>query len=337
MNERARSKNTIQRLVGLVGRHTLFPSPSWVSNMADEGKEEKQPWWSNLGMHVMQRLDDLADSLVTQANAAQAQIAAEQTKLKEEELVRKELLAKEKPLPWETGAEEWTIFENDTMERILQLSLREENFTVPPKYLNYVTFNFTEFVPVALRLLHLDANLARMHARLASKMKEETFWHFYYYRITYLRASIGIDGPTVRDSLLGQLAEDDVIVFHATREYDSNDTEKSVVRRKKPAASLAFESAATVAAAKLLAENSGMGKAGKLEGEYDTQDIAQINRRKAEAELAAEVQAELEDDDDLVDFDPDDDLGELAIEGEVNCDDDDDAELEAQIARELDK
>lgn len=283
-------------------------------------------WLSTLSSNLAKRLDTLADSLVTQATAAQAEIAAEQSKLKEEEQARRELLATEKPLPWETDAEEWTIFEHDTMERILQLSLREENFTVPPRNLAHVSFVFSEFIPVALRLLQLDANLARMHARLASKMNEETFWHFYYYRIMYLRASIGIDGPTAKESLLGQLSEDEVTVFHATRDYEAKDTETSVVRRKPTVAQSSGASADKAEGAPAAAED-------------DIQDMAQVNRRKAEAELAAEVQAELDDDDDLVNFDPDDDdLGELGIDdGHDLSGDEDDSELEAQIARELEK
>ena len=285
-------------------------------------------WLSNLSNNLVKRLDTLADSLVTQATAAQAEIAAEQSKLKEEEEARRELLATEKPLPWETDEEERTIFEHDTMERILQLSLREENFTVPPRHLEHVPFVFSEFVPVVLRLLQLDANLARMHARLASKMNEETFWHFYFYRIMYLRASIGIDGPAAKDSILGQLSEDEIIIFHATREYEVRDTETSVIRRKPVAAPPGGAPAAAKA------------DGAPVAGEDDLQDMAQVNRRKAEAELAAEVQAELDNDDDLLEFDPDDDdLGALAIDGQdLSCEvDEDDAELEAQIARELEK
>lgn len=287
-------------------------------------------WWKSLGERALKHIDGFADSIVSQANAAQQQIIAEQNKVRDENAKQKELFTAEKPLPWETDSEDLSIFENDTMERVLQLSLREENFTVPPKQLDYVTFTFSEFIPVALRLLQLDANLARMHARLASKMKEEIFWHFYYYRIMYIRAAIGIDGPLAKESPLGSLSEDDVIIFQATKDYLPEATASSVVRRKP------VDKTAAVPKKK---------NADDFEDEDgESRDIAVVNRKRAEAELAAEVQAELEGEDDLLDLDDfgpgddDDDLGVLAI-GDEGGDLDAElyAELEAQIAKELEE
>ena len=281
----------------------------------------------------MKHIDAVADQLAAQAAEAQATLQAEQSRIKQENEAKKQIFTAEKPLPWEAEVEELTIFENDTMEKVLQLSLREENFTVPPRELELVEFEFSEFIPVALRLLQLDANLARMHARLSSKMDEETFWQFYHYRIAYIRASIGIDGPAAKESALGKLPEDGVVIFHATQDYDSKDTAASVVRRKPAGGDSAGATAATSAAGKA-------GGGGTEEGEEDV-DVAQANRKKAEAALAAEVQAELEAEDDLLDLDDfgaDDDLGVLAMDGGAGgLDDDLDAELEAQIARELEE
>ena len=301
------------------------------------------------GERALKQLDGLADQLVSQANEAQASILAEQSKLREENDAAAAIISAEKPLPWEASREDLAIFEHDVMEKILQLSLREENFTVPPKHLEYVTFVFSDFISVAMRLLQLDANLARMHARLASKMKEETFWHFYYYRIMFLRASIGIDGQSAKESALGTLTLDDVIIFQATRDYEAKDTADSVVRRRlagqqgklKSPHSAAKRGAAGLAAAGAAgAAGGGTGADGSDNDEGDAAaDQAQANRKKAEAELAAEVQAELEAEDDLLDLDEfgddGDDLGVLALGGEGGEDGDLDAELEAQIAREL--
>jgi len=290
-------------------------------------------WFKALGERAMKHIDAVADQLAAQAAEAQATLQAEQSRIKQENEAKKQIFTAEKPLPWEAEVEELTIFENDTMEKVLQLSLREENFTVPPRELELVEFEFSEFIPVALRLLQLDANLARMHARLSSKMDEETFWQFYHYRIAYIRASIGIDGPAAKESALGKLPEDGVVIFHATQDYDSKDTAASVVRRKPAGGDSAGATAATSAAGKA-------GGGGTEEGEEDV-DVAQANRKKAEAALAAEVQAELEAEDDLLDLDDfgaDDDLGVLAMDGGAGgLDDDLDAELEAQIARELEE
>jgi len=290
-------------------------------------------WFKALGERAMKHIDAVADQLAAQAAEAQATLQAEQSRIKQENEAKKQIFTAEKPLPWEAEVEELTIFENDTMEKVLQLSLREENFTVPPRELELVEFEFSEFIPVALRLLQLDANLARMHARLSSKMDEETFWQFYHYRIAYIRASIGIDGPAAKESALGKLPEDGVVIFHVTQDYDSKDTAASVVRRKPAGGDSAGATAATSAAGKA-------GGGGTEEGEEDV-DVAQANRKKAEAALAAEVQAELEAEDDLLDLDDfgaDDDLGVLAMDGGAGgLDDDLDAELEAQIARELEE
>jgi len=59
-----------------------------------------------------------------------------------------------------------------------QLSVTEENFLVPPVLLTHPhpstpQFNFQAFVPLALRLMELDPNLARMHSKLMPSMEEE--------------------------------------------------------------------------------------------------------------------------------------------------------------------
>ena len=293
-------------------------------------------WFKAMGERAMKHIDAVADQLAAQAAEAQATLQAEQSRIKQENEAKKQIFTAEKPLPWEAEVEELTIFENDTMEKVLQLSLREENFTVPPRELELVEFEFSEFIPVALRLLQLDANLARMHARLSSKMDEETFWQFYHYRIAYIRASIGIDGPAAKESALGKLPEDGVVIFQATQDYDSKDTASSVVRRRAAGG----DSAGMAGVAAAAAATSKAGGGGADEGDEGV-DVAQANRKKAEAALAAEVQAELEAEDDLInldDFGADDDLGVLAMDGgSGGLDDDLDAELEAQIARELEE
>lgn len=88
------------------------------------------------------------------------------------------------------------------MEQILALSLSSGNFTAVPINSEEINaqslFHFSSFVPIAMRLLQIDANLARMHSKLSPKMDEQIFWFHYYCRVLYLRAAIGMDGPDAK-------------------------------------------------------------------------------------------------------------------------------------------
>ena len=114
------------------------------------------------------------------------------------------------------------------MERVLNLSMAEANFTEEPKLLAKVEldFDFQTFVPVALKLMQLDPNLARMHARLMPRMEEETFWRNYYYRIQYLRARVGLDGEAMKKGPLGTCKEEDAVI-HSPDILPPSTTKKS--------------------------------------------------------------------------------------------------------------
>jgi hypothetical protein len=152
-------------------------------------------WFSSLAQHAMKLADDIADSLVTQANEAQSQLQNEQLKLQDEERKKKETLGGVHTLPWETNIESRQILCQALMEKVFLLSLQERNFLERSVNADEIDFNFQEFVPVVLKLLQMDTNLARMHAKLSPKMNEEAFWYNYYCRVMYLRALSGIDGP----------------------------------------------------------------------------------------------------------------------------------------------
>jgi hypothetical protein len=83
---------------------------------------------------------------------------------------------------------------------------------VPPSHHKFLEepFDMNQSVPVILRLLEIDGNLARMHAKLSPKMDETSFWRNYFLRVAYLRAAAGIDGPD-RQRTLGSLPFDEVI------------------------------------------------------------------------------------------------------------------------------
>lgn len=97
-------------------------------------------------------------------------------------------------LPWDTTDESMAILSQDVMERVLKLGLSERNFTVAATELDGIEFNFKTYIPVAMKLLSLDANLSHMHSKLSPKMDEEIFWRNYYRRTMFLRAIVGMDG-----------------------------------------------------------------------------------------------------------------------------------------------
>ena len=100
----------------------------------------------------------------------------------------------------------------DLMEKILALPLADQNFIVSPVGLDKLPFSLTEFVPVAMRLLSLDSNLSRIHAKLVPRMNEELFWQNYHYRITYLRAKVGMDESIM--PLFAHLRDEDLTFYH---------------------------------------------------------------------------------------------------------------------------
>lgn len=121
-------------------------------------------WFSMAQKYV----DDITESIVHQANEVQAQMAVEEMKVREELAKSNPNLVGEAHLPWETSEDSLAILSSAVMEKILSLSLTEQNFSVAPPKLEAMQFNFTEHIPTAMRLLSLDANLARMHSKVFS-------------------------------------------------------------------------------------------------------------------------------------------------------------------------
>lgn len=122
-----------------------------VARMAD--------WFTSLANQALKLADDLADSLVSQANEAQQAIQSEQRKLKEAEETRRAIHTTHTLLPWDTLIESRQILSKALMENILSLSLNEKHFVVVPKNVEEVEFSMADFAPTAMRLLELDGNL----------------------------------------------------------------------------------------------------------------------------------------------------------------------------------
>lgn len=54
-------------------------------------------------------------------------------------------------------------------------------------------FQLKRHIDVAMKMLSLDPNLAKIHARLISNMPESIFWRNYFLRIAELREEIGFE------------------------------------------------------------------------------------------------------------------------------------------------
>mmetsp|Transcript_17083 Transcript_17083/g.15427 ORF Transcript_17083/g.15427 Transcript_17083/m.15427 type:complete len:274 (-) Transcript_17083:7-828(-) len=266
-------------------------------------------WFNNLASQAKKLADSIADKIVTTAEHAQEELLVEQKKVQLDAEKNNILLNNNNQstvlLPWETTNETLAILSNDLMEKILNLSLSERNFTIIPNELNDILFDFHSYVPVIMKLLSIDINLSQMHAKFSPKMDEELFWCNYYRRTMYLRAIIGIDG----DELKEKYNKFDInnIIFFSTKFEDDY-----INRKIKPIENITVHNEST-----------------------NTKTDEEINKLKSKADdeaLAAEVEEELNNDDiDLDDLDITDDKDD----DYENIDDEIDIDLEEQIKKEL--
>ena len=271
-------------------------------------------WLSGLGNQALAFVDSVADSVAENLQTAQSELELEQDKLRSEEAMRKGLHSENTSLPWETDDESLAILSQDAMERIFKLSMAEGNFTDPPLLMEKVPleFEFQAFVPVALNILQLDSNLARMHARLMPRMEEEEFWRNYHYRALYLRARVGLDGEEAKRGPLGSKHEVEVKIY-----------EPEILPPKRALSSSKSLHEGPV-------ENPAATSPEREKRELTEDEIAELAARKRKEEeeaLEAEVEAELLKDDidgiDLGDLNLDDEALEKELNGEGELDDED--------------
>jgi hypothetical protein len=290
-------------------------------------------WFSNLATQAFKFADDLADSIVSQANEAQAQIIQEKRKLEVEENQKKRIFQDHHQLPWETDIESRQILCKDLMEKMLALSLNEKNFTTKSPNSEEVEFYFQEFVPVAMQLLQIDSNLARIHAKLSPKMNEEDLWFNYFCRIVYLRARSGIEGPEALSNTL-KWKEADIIssteisapVLLKDPNFSSNSTSKGNFSDQKVSASGITQQKSDIRS--ISSMTSSQDKAvvpnnqSKKEEEIDLDDLDDVD---VDMELA-----------DMKDLDLLEEIGDISPEDfeKIGSSEGND-ELEAQIAQEL--
>lgn len=173
-------------------------------------------------------------------------------------------------------------------------------------------------------------------------MDEEVFWQHFFFRVKYIRLSLGIEevGNDFFSATMKALKEDEVIykpTFVPIPAAKINPSKVSSANTSNEPVNLSEASSndrmkGTNEIEKKI-DSAGLNK----DPEQKQKEIEMESRRIAEAALAAEVEAELDDDDiDLTDLgDLDLDLGEDADDFDDLGDLDNDDELEAQIALEL--
>ena len=283
-------------------------------------------WFTSLASQAAQLADQLTEQIVQTANEAQQTIERERERIQKE---NKSHLSSSNKLPWETDNEAKEIFSQGLMESILALSLSENNFLheIPSLYEAHLgTFDFNSFVPTAMRVLELDGNLSRVHAKLMPHMDEEVFWRNYYKRITYLRLKSGIDTPTEEQSKAFKFTSDEeASIIYPPESVTAAEVVQLKVNRREPAQSPVKPQDSTAAAVASSSSSRALSTAyGSTESaveigiEEQTRLKAQEDERKRketeDAVLADEVNAELDDLDEDFRLDDLDDMAALDME-----------------------
>ena len=68
------------------------------------------------------------------------------------------------------------------------------------RYSSGTGFQLERHINVAVKMLSLDPKLAKIHARLISRIPEKTFWLHYFARVAALRTEVGLE-PLCEDLL----------------------------------------------------------------------------------------------------------------------------------------
>eukprot|EP00904_Undaria_pinnatifida_P003062 jgi/Undpi1/12757/HiC_scaffold_6.g02425.m1 len=230
-------------------------------------------------------------------------IVSEETKIKQEDAGLKQ--TEVKILPWETRIEQKTILSHGLMEKVLSLSLEESNFTTAPpaagakleaaeeegsqgkgeggdvRYpsgaLPGAGFQLERHINVAVKMLSLDPNLAKIHARLISRIPEKTFWHHYFSRVAAFRTEVGLE-PLCED------LHQDASGTNTSEEYDKV-THEDVQSMNSPSEQPAESVGPDVDNAEEDDDFSDLGELDDLDGDSDGDSI--------DAALEAEIAAEL--------------------------------------------
>jgi hypothetical protein len=144
-------------------------------------------------------------------------------------------------LPWETEDEDKAILSQSLMEKIFALAFADENFTNSPEFSEELqgklTFVFNDYVPIIMRLLEIDTNLAAKHAKISPLMNEELFWRNYYLRVQYLRAVVGMDGPELQTLALKELESKIIYTYSINDHIEKEKKKKSQMKKNEETSS----------------------------------------------------------------------------------------------------
>jgi hypothetical protein len=174
-------------------------------------------------------------------------------------------------------------------------------------------------------------------------MDEVVFWHHYFFRVMYIRLTLGIErvGTNAAYTVMKTLPEDDVIYKptfvpppQVKPAHEKSSSPVSPNKSNENSLSDRKNSPAAIKEVKTEAENI------PEDPEEKERQISMESRRIAEAALAAEVEAELDDDIDLTDLgdlDLEDDADDFDYVGDLQDDDDLEAEIALELAKETEK
>jgi hypothetical protein len=174
-------------------------------------------------------------------------------------------------------------------------------------------------------------------------MDEVVFWHHYFFRVMYIRLTLGIErvGTNAAYTVMKALPEDDVIYKptfvpppQVKPAHEKSSSPVSPNKSNENSLSDRKNSPAAIKEVKTEAENI------PEDPEEKERQISMESRRIAEAALAAEVEAELDDDIDLTDLgdlDLEDDADDFDYVGDLQDDDDLEAEIALELAKESEK
>jgi hypothetical protein len=281
-------------------------------------------WFAN----AMKYVDNFTDSLVEQQNA----LANEQRRIREENIKQKESLNAQVKLPWETDDDARAILSDDLKDKILELSTDERNFSVPPRNIGSFNFSLEAIVPLAVRLISIDPCLGKVHAKLIPVMGEESFWKNYFYRVEYLRASMGFSSEVLSDFKTGDctIFKPEKISIASAESYDSpqsNENYKSPT--KKPVFSNEKNESNTSPNTKS-ASTCKPKVAADIETELQHLTVTESKPSKSSSEQVPSNDLDLDDLDGIDMAELDEELGDM-----TDFDFLDDEDLNAQIEREL--
>ncbi|KAH8050831.1 hypothetical protein JL722_11174 [Aureococcus anophagefferens] len=303
-----------------------------------------------------ERLSSLKETVAATVESAQERIAADIESLKEEharfiaeqdgdggsgdEASGGAYTGQNDALPWDVPAKG-----SDIKALVLGLSRDEATFTRPPPAEATYAFPFARRTALILELLELDPALKKAHTKLAHKAKEETFFTNYFYRVAEVRAALGAD-PPLAGAARGRA--------RAARRPAGARAAAGAGAQTTPAAAAARAAAVAADGAALARlERAAPPRASKFRAPSEssaTDSAVLINASEAASEFSSLVHVEDDDpasprrapDDALGssgELVADDDALDAAVLAEienVEVGDDDDDDLERQIAAELD-